>query len=257
MIRVKYKYYFLFIFLSLINFVGFAQDMGVNIAVSIETVGNEGEEGHIISLNDKGEYTLSSKAFDTKMYGVLVQNPLVSIEDNNIQNKKLLVTSGEVLVRVSGDSGNISKGDYITSSNKKGVGQKATSSGHVLGISLEDYSPANASTEKLILVNVKIANQFISNNPRSNLIQVVRSGLDAPASAPVDSLRYIIAGLVVCASFVIGFTSFGKTSGSSIEAMGRNPLAKTTIRTTVIFNFVLTGLIMFAGVFLAYLILIL
>jgi F0F1-type ATP synthase membrane subunit c/vacuolar-type H+-ATPase subunit K len=235
----------------------FAQFPGVNIAVSIETLNNEGSEGHIISLDDNGRYVLSAKSFDPKMYGVLIKDPLVSVEDTNLSNYKLLATGGEALVRVSGEGGAIEKGDFITSSFTKGVGQKAISSGHIIGIALENFNPSNPKDEKLILVNVKISNQFISNNPRSNLVQVIRSGLDAPASAPVDSLRYIIAGLVVCAAFIIGFTSFGKTSGTSIEAMGRNPLAKTTIRSTVVFNFILTGLIMFAGVFLAYLILIL
>jgi F0F1-type ATP synthase membrane subunit c/vacuolar-type H+-ATPase subunit K len=227
------------------------------VAVSIETKNNEGKEGHIVSMNDTGAYILSETAYDPKMYGILVKDALVSVVDSNLKSTKLLVTSGEALVLVSAQNGSIKKGDFITSSAKKGIGQKATTSGHVLGIALEDYAPQNSSTEKLILVNVKIANQFISSNTRANLVQVVRSGLDAPAAAPVDSLRYIVAGLVVCAAFVIGFTSFGKTSGSSIEAMGRNPLAKNTIRTTVLFNFLLTGLIMFSGIFLAYLVLIL
>lgn len=235
----------------------YGQFQSVDVAVSIETLNNEGKGGQIVSLNDSGAYILSNKPYDQKMYGVLVDAPLVSLVDSNLASSKLMVSSGEALVLVNGEGGAIKKGDFITSSQKKGVGQKATTSGHVIGISLEDYAPQNASAEKLILVNVKITNQFISSNTRSNLIQVVRSGLDAPAAAPVDSLRYIIAGLVVCAAFVIGFTSFGRTSGSSIEAMGRNPLAKNTIRTTVLFNFILTGLIMFSGIFLAYLVLIL
>ncbi len=234
-----------------------AQFQSVEVAVSIELQNNEGKVGHIVALNNNGQYTLADKPFDPKMYGVLVESPLVSLVDSTLTSSKLMASSGEALVLVNGEAGSIKKGDFITSSAKKGIGQKANTSGHVIGIALEDYAPQNPSSEKLILVNIKITNQFVSSNTRSNLIQVVRSGLDAPAAAPVDSLRYIIAGLVVCAAFVIGFTSFGRTSGSSIEAMGRNPLAKNTIRTTVVFNFILTGLIMFAGIFLAYLVLIL
>lgn len=233
-----------------------AQSTGSGLGVMLEIENNEGAEGNIVSISDKGTYRLSSSDYDVKMFGVIVNNPPLSLEDSEIVNSKIVVSSGQVMVRVSTESGDIKKGDFITSSTKKGVGKKALSSGYVLGIALEDFENAKPGETKLILVSLNIGNQFISTNPRSNLLQIVRSGLDSPSLAPLESLRYLLAGLSVVASLLIGFASFSRTSSTSIEAMGRNPLAKNTIRTTVFFNFLLTGLIMFTGVFLAYLILI-
>jgi len=54
---------------------------------------------------------------------------------------------------------------------------------------------------------------------------------------------------------VIGFSSFGKITGSSVEALGRNPLAGGAIRRVMLFNFILTFLIMAMGLGVAYFIL--
>ena len=64
-----------------------------------------------------------------------------------------------------------------------------------------------------------------------------------------------MAALVVLATFIIGFSSFGKISGTSIEALGRNPLASKLIRSAVVLNFALTAIIIAVGLTMAYLIL--
>ncbi|MCA9389954.1 hypothetical protein KC571_00970, partial [candidate division WWE3 bacterium] len=94
-------------------------------------------------------------------------------------------------------------------------------------------------------------------NVQVNLLEVLRSGLESPFLSPVASLRYLLAVLIVLASFVIGFASFSRISGNGVEALGRNPLAKRSIQATIVFNFILTAFIMFIGLGLAYLILIL
>ncbi len=249
-------------YVSLLSFyifstsVAFSQPLGVGFGVGYEVEGGKGREGNIVSVTDKGTYKLSTLPYDPKVFGAIVDQTPLTLVDQTLKNAKIVLSSGETRVLVNGEGGNISKGDFITSSSTEGVGMKATSSGYVLGIALEDFRPRTPSESKLVAVNLRIGNQFISTNPRSNLLQVLKSGLDAPTLAPLESLRYLLSGLAVVAAFIIGFASFGKTSSTSIEAMGRNPLAKNTIQTTVFFNFLLTGLIMFSGVFLAYLILI-
>ncbi|MEN9388954.1 MAG: hypothetical protein RLY61_38 [Candidatus Parcubacteria bacterium] len=243
-------------YLLLNNFIAFSQNLGIGFGVGYEIEAGKGREGHIVSVTDKGTYKLSTVSYDPKMFGVIVNQTPLTLVDETFKDAKIVISSGETKVLVNGEGGSISKGDFITASSAEGMGMKATSSGYVLGIALEDFKPKTPKESKLMLVNLRIGNQFISTNPRSNLLQVLKSGLDAPTLAPLESLRYLLSGLAVVAAFIIGFASFGKTSSTSIEAMGRNPLAKNTIQTTVFFNFLLTGLIMFSGVFLAYLILI-
>jgi len=59
-------------------------------------------------------------------------------------------------------------------------------------------------------------------------------------------IRFIAAGLVVLLSFTFGFLTFSRSIAKSVEALGRNPLAKSTIQLSMIINvvlLVLTGLI--------------
>jgi len=66
-----------------------------------------------------------------------------------------------------------------------------------------------------------------------------------------------LAALIVAATFIIGFSTFGKSSGRTIAALGRNPLAQRSIKTAMIFNMILAFGVMLIGLALAYLILVL
>jgi F0F1-type ATP synthase membrane subunit c/vacuolar-type H+-ATPase subunit K len=48
--------------------------------------------------------------------------------------------------------------------------------------------------------------------------------------------------------------TFGKVARSGVEAVGRNPLAKTSILTGVLFNISIGAVIILSGVGVAYLI---
>lgn len=245
--------FFIAIFISNISY---SQGITSGIAVSEPVPEDVGKPGDILSLRD-GEFLVSEKEYDELMYGVIVETPIAYIQDTELIESKLVVTHGETLVTVSNANGDIKEGDFITSSSIPGVGKRADKSGYVLGFALEDFAPGDSAQTTKLLVFVDVRNQYLESNVKVNLIEALRSGFQAPFLTPVTSLRYILAALVVAGSFVIGFSSFGRTSGSGIEALGRNPLAKKTIQTTIIFNFVLTAIIMFIGLTLAYLILVL
>ena len=84
---------------------------------------------------------------------------------------------------------------------------------------------------------------------------LLKSGFQVPFITPLTSLRYILAALIALVSFFIGFSSFGKISTNSIEALGRNPLASRIIKSAIFLNFVFTIGIMGVGLVVAYLIL--
>jgi F0F1-type ATP synthase membrane subunit c/vacuolar-type H+-ATPase subunit K len=223
-------------------------------AVSVPVAAGVGKVGDIMSYVDS-QYVLSSKAYDTNMIGVVVTDPAVSFEDRYLTNSVLLTSVGEVLVNVSNKYGDIKEGDYLTSSDIAGVGVKALESGQVVGVALEDAG--NPSTEEVgqIYVLLDIKTSFIDKGVNKNLLDMLKNSLTSPFMTPIESLRYLLAIAVVFASFVIGFASFGKITGTSVEALGRNPLAGGTIRKVIFFNFAMTFVIMAIGLGIAYLIL--
>lgn len=255
--NIKYLLYILILLIfSNYSRTGFAQIITPGIAVSEPMAEDIGTVGSIISMSPQG-FVESREEYDTNIYGVIADEPLAYMQDTLLPNSKLIVTEGQVYVRVSNVNGEILEGDFLTSSDIAGVAQKATKSGPVVGVAMEDYIVVNDKEEGTILAYVNAGNQFVEQEIQVNLIEALRSGSQAPFLSPVTSLRYILAAIVVAGTFVVGFSSFGKASGSGIEALGRNPMAKNTIQASMIFNFVLTSLIMLMGLTLAYFILVL
>jgi F0F1-type ATP synthase membrane subunit c/vacuolar-type H+-ATPase subunit K len=239
--------------LALTKSVGFASSYDPAVSLPIENeVSNDGD---ILSYTD-GKYSLSDKPYDTSMFGVIVDNPNTSFEDLNLEKYELVSSFGEIPVWVTAKNGNIKTGDLITTSDFAGVGQKADESGQILGIALEDYAPQKSTDMEKILVFVDIKTNFVDKTISKNLLEVLRMSLTSPFMTPIEALRYLLAIAVVFAALVIGFSNFGKITGSSVEALGRNPLAGPSIRKVVIFNFVMTVIIMLIGLVIAYLILV-
>lgn len=226
-----------------------------NAAISVPLT-EDSSGGSIVSYID-GKYSLSSVDYDESMFGVVVDEPTASFEDRNLGDYKLVSSFGENILSVSGINGTIQEGDFITSTSVPGVGAKAIQSGQVIGIALESYDPANPEEVGQILSFIDIRTNFVDQTMSKNLLDILRNSLTSPFMTPVEALRYLLAIAVVFVSFVIGFSSFGKITGSSVEALGRNPLASSSIKKVIAFNFFLTFVIMAGGLVIAYLILVL
>ena len=95
------------------------------------------------------------------------------------------------------------------------------------------------------------------SGPRGNLLQFLREGLAVPLLEPLDSLRYLLAILIIIIAFTLGLVYFGRVSRAGVEAVGRNPLASRVIQMNVLMNILLTIVIVLVGLGIAYLILIL
>lgn len=246
----------LFVTFAALLFVNESLALETTTAYSLQIKDNKGNDGDIVTYKD-GIYDLASEKYDTQMFGVITDTPATSLEDLNLADYKLVTSFGEAVVNVSNRDGEIKEGDFITSSDIPGVGVKANESGQILGVSLQDYTPANAEDIGKILVFVDIKTNFIERKINKNLIEILRTSLTSPFMTPIEALRYLLAILVVFASFVIGFSSFGRITGTSVEALGRNPMAGASIRRVVIFNFILTFIIMAVGLAIAYFVLVL
>ena len=95
------------------------------------------------------------------------------------------------------------------------------------------------------------------SGPSSNLLTFIREGISVPLFEPLESLRYLLAFLIVIIAFSVGLIYFGRVAKSGVEAVGRNPLARRMIEISVILHVALTIAIILIGLAIAYLILIL
>ncbi|MDC0449022.1 hypothetical protein OAL67_00210 [bacterium] len=231
-----------------------ADSSGIGFTIPIPQ--DIGEVGQIVSFNE-GTYYLSNEENDSHIVGVITDDPVAYVEDVYVENPRLVVMDGELEVMVSGVNGEIKEGDFITTTTTPGVGAKLNGSGYVIGVALEDYVSGNPEEIRKIYVMLDIDFHVSEEASSTNVLTALKAGLDASFLAPIISLRYILAALVAGSSFYIGFRAFSKVSGSSVEALGRNPLASANIRRIVVFNFLLTFSLMIGGLALAYLILVL
>ncbi len=253
------KFFSFFIALALFflfKSISFAQITSSGIAVSAPVTDSGAQDGDIICTYPEGNVRCDLD-YDPSMFGVISDNPAASIEDQDLTSPRLIVSSGIVTVRVSSINGNIAEGDFVTSSKTQGIGQKASRNGYVLGMAMENYESNDSSAIGRIQVMVNIHPAGGLSGPRGNLLQFIREGLAVPVFEPVESLRYILAALMVIISFTLGMIYFGRSSRTGIEAIGRNPLAKRVIQLTVVMNIVLTIVIVLVGLSISYLILIL
>lgn len=256
---MKYFLTLLFIFTLLLFFSSpaFAQDtISSGIATYVPIQGNA-QPGDIIKLSQNG-YEVTKTAYDPSVFGVVVKNPSVSLENTSQPNTFPLISSGKVYVRVSTINGQIKKGDVITSSSIPGVGQKSTNQGYVIGTALQDYAASNQNEIGSILIVLSINfSPGQGNGTPDNLLSSLKQALSAPYLSPLNALRYALAIILLIVSFIVGVSFFGKVSSLGVEAIGRNPLASKTILLGIVFHIFLAGVIIITGLVLAYFILIL
>ena len=233
-----------------------AQITSSGIAISSPVNDPDAKDGDIICTYEDGNRRCNTE-YDPGMYGVISENPAAAIEDKDLQNARLLITSGVAKVRVSSVNGNIKQGDFLTSSTKLGIAEKATRNGYVLGAALEDYESNSAEDIVSIQVLVNVHPAAGLSGPRNNLLQFIRQGLTVPIVEPLESLRYLLAVLIILIAFTLGLIYFGRTSRAGVEAIGRNPLAGRMIQLSVFMNVILMIVIILVGLVIAYLVLIL
>jgi len=251
-----YKKFFkaiLFIYFLLLSFDSYnlnAQNNSISLTVVIEGDIPSEPNGSIVVL-DKGVYKVSNKKSDPNQFGVITLNPAVTLRRSANQNVYDVNTSGTTLIKATNRNGKITKGDYLTSSDNLGVAQKSTESEYVIGVAAEDFDSDLGN----VRVNIEPRYVLLNASTGTNLLNVVRQSSQSVFLAPVDSLRYILAAIVAIASFLFGFSIFGKITGSGIQALARNPLARSSIQLNIIIEFILNiGIIVF-GIIVSYFIL--
>ena len=233
------------------------QEKGVEVTSVFEIADPEASEGDILVATEEG-LVRASRGFDNKIFGVIQEQPLLVYRDLSIKGKPVL-RMGIAQINVTTLNGPIKYGDYITSSSILGKGQKALESGYVLGIALASFDgkdaaqidgPGGKVASGKVSVAVRVEYAELTN-PRfaGRLFRFIGSAFLESVRDPKkigDLIRYIAAGLVLILSLTFGFLTFSRSIAKSIEAIGRNPLAKRTIQLSMIINIILliiTGVI--------------
>lgn len=252
----KIFFIFLAIFLSSSGAVhAFSSGMALSIPIKDSFVSN----GSLVSSGQTG-FELSTIEYDPAFYGVVTTTPAVSFENRSLPSgSHPVTTSGTVTVRVNTSNGKIAVGENVTTSKIAGVGVKADYEGYVVGTALENCTEVDITKE--CLITVSLAPRFAAGTKTGmkslNLFANVKKAASSPFLSPLTSLRYLLAVSTTAIAFGFGLYFFGRSGKSGIEAMGRNPLASKKIGMGMILNFVLTGVVIGAGLLIAYMILVL
>lgn len=215
------------------------------IASNIQIDDEGAKAGDILSKTSDG-VVRSKKAYDKNLFGIVVENPAIVLNKAG-NDTQPVISYGEVLVRVSNKNGSIKQGDFITSSSKAGVGQKSTDSGFILGKALESMN----ADEELIAVFVNIQYRTVEGKLSLGKFFTLFGTSIAKTENLPEVLRYIFALIVGGGAFLLGFYTFGRSLRTGVEAIGRNPLAKTSIQLALVLNLLGVVALTVAGVGLA------
>ena len=239
----------IFLFISIFLFLAcggliLAQEIPL-VARNLEVVDPEVKIGDIVSQTKEG-LIRSETPYDENIIGVISETPIMVFGKEGPDTMPV-ISFGETLTKISNMAGEIKKGDFITSSDRPGVGQKAEESGFIVGVAMENFN----QEEGLILVFVRPEKMLFSTEVGfGGILDRVLSGLTIPETIP-EVFRYLFALLVAAISFIIGFISFIKALREGLAAVGRNPLAKGSIRTAMILNLIGVSILTLAGLALA------
>lgn len=237
-----------------------AQNLSTDISNVYEINDKEAKDGDIlVTYQDKG-ITRATLPYDYHLFGVLQSQPLVVYR--RVDNKGLPVArSGTSQVNVTTAGGPIKAGDYVTSSDIAGKGQKAALSGYAIGVALADFTDNDG--EKIDYQGKKIASGKVPVALRIEYVELNRSKstsrlLDSfnialfqnmqDPNKFVQVLRYIAAAITALMGFGIGFLTFSRSVPKGIEAIGRNPLAEKAILFSIALNIFFTLLTASLGI---------
>lgn len=241
-----------------------------NIAMTFEIADKDAVDGDIMSISaDKSTIERSKITGDNRMYGVLVKNPEIVYRT---RTDIPIVRSGNAKVNVTNLAGPIAIGDYVTSSEIAGKGQRAEQlTGYMIGVALEAFDGKSGvdikgpkgetvkSGQITVAVGIGPASPVLiraSGGALGFVRQVVNSvWYNISTSKQVERmLRLILAALLALLVIYISYRTFGKNITKGIEAIGRNPLARTSIQAMIILNVALIFLVSLGGIILALLI---
>ncbi|KKU92073.1 MAG: hypothetical protein UY21_C0006G0040 [Microgenomates group bacterium GW2011_GWA1_48_10] len=242
----------------------------IEVANSYKLADGEAKDGDIVSSTPEG-LARAKVANDPHLYGVVTLTPMAAFRTGE-PDEVPVSRNGVAMVNVTVLGGEIHKGDFITSSEIAGVGQKAASSGYVLGIALQDFPPSPSASEgqapqtvsyqgknyKVGQVRVGMRIEYADiNSPKTfkRLFDALGGTFFSSVSDPNKfgmMVRYIAAGLAILAAILFAFLTFSRSIPRALEAIGRNPLARRSIYLSLLFSVLVMLVVIALGVIGAF-----
>lgn len=234
--------------------------------------------GGIVSLNkEASEVELASSDNMDNLYGVIVANGDVSFDSRADQNISTVpvANSGVIDTLVSNNTGAVKAGDPITVDDVAGVGQKANSSGRIIGIAQSDLNEQDNSAkqvsivqnggQKYITVNtvqvkIGVAQYTVpsandgSNGTDTNRNKVLQVA-DSLAGKQVKPYSVVIAALLLLIGIFVSVFLITSSGYASMISIGRNPLSEKKIIRSLLRMLVISVAIFATTVGLAYMVL--
>lgn len=219
--------------------------------------------GTIVSLggSDTGVERASSDNIQ-QLYGVVTRSGDIALNGGRSID---VARDGVVDVLVSTSGGDIASGDSITVGSISGIGEKATTSGQVIGVAQEMFDGSDSAASelelsdgnsvKIGLVQVKIGvTSFIAPDSTTNRNKIQQVA-DKLAGKRASTVALIIASLALIISSLIAAFLLIPSAHAAMISLGRNPLSEKIILRSLIRVLFISSGIFVIGVIVALIVL--
>jgi len=207
--------------------------------------------GTIVTIDGQknGSVVPSDNDANSNIIGVVVDRSMqktgVGVSTIQIQ----VASKGEGYVLVSNINGAVKKGSPITSSPLAGIGMSANVDGRVAGIAQADLSEQSLDAQYKVvkdkkgndnrvlvgLVPIALDVSYYQIESTSNSVpKFLRDISRAISDKPVSTIRIWASVAVMLVGILIAMVLVYGSVRSSIVAIGRNPLAKRTIQSSML-----------------------
>lgn len=269
-LRLKICLIFCFFFLNLTSSILnpiYAQ--GFDFSNVYDIADTQAKDGDIIIYDPAKGLVRSTGAYDIHMFGVLQDQSTIELKRSDNTGKPV-ARSGIVKANVSLSNGQIKKGDYITSSTLPGLGMKATLSGNVIGIALEDSKENSKYNQACLVTAANCAKDQINlavkldyaelTDPRSTnrLFESIGTAFFRNSQDPQGFgkiIKNLVAGLIILITLLFGLLVIGRAIPKTMEAIGRNPLARRSIQFSLALNIGIVAFVVIGGIVAALIVL--
>jgi hypothetical protein len=227
------------------------------------TIDGAARNGDLVTYDLTSATYKTARTFaDSNLYGVIVDDPVLYLESTSTApGVRPVVRFGEAVVNVSTLNGEVKQGDLVTSSRIPGMGARVErdEAAYVLGFATESMTydtgvtPITVDGKEVRFGTVSVALRIGSNPGKQedkNLMTSTSTGIGpgsttatrVEGNAPVDPFkvfRYVLGTLVAITAVVLALRRFGDLFAQSVISVGRNPLARSQIRSILVWNAVL------------------
>lgn len=230
-----------------------AQFNGIEVTSTLPVVDKAAVNGDILTVSSKG-LIRATVPYDANLFGI-VQNQALLIYKGFDDNGKAIARTGLASVNVTDAGGKIYPGDFITSSAIPGKGMKATEAGYVIGQALDGLEGSSGQ--------ITVALRIEYNDEGTGIISIAKilgplgTVFLQNAQQPrqfTEIIKYVAATVAFLGAILLGFITFTRSLTKAVEAIGRNPLARTTIHSSIVLNVILTISLALIGVLAAFII---